>query len=147
MKVILLRDVAKIGRKYEVKNVSSGHAMNFLIPKGLAEVATPSSLSNLEKLKVRHDDEIKVKEDLLIKNIKDIEGTRIEMVEKANELGHLFAGIHAHEIVPFIKEQTRLEILAQHIVLEKPIKEIGEHKIPVKIQDTTAEFTLVVTGK
>jgi large subunit ribosomal protein L9 len=147
MKVILLKDVPKIGRKYETKNVSDGHATNFLIPKGLAEVATGGALKRVENLKVQEGEEKKVKEDLLMKNLDDISGVTVEMIEKANEQGHLFAGIHSDEIIPALKEQTHLEVLPEHIILDKPIKTVGEHDIQVKIQNKEASFKLIVKAK
>src|SRR3989344_999724 len=57
MKVILLEDVKKIGRKFEVKNVSDGYAKNFLFPNGLADIATPDALKELEKKKSETDKE------------------------------------------------------------------------------------------
>lgn len=147
MKVILLQNVPKIGKKYEQKVVSDGYATNFLIPRGLAEIATDSSVSRIMLRKSQSDAEAKIHEDLLLKNLHDLEGARVEMTESANDKGHLFAGIHAAEMIPFIKEQTRLEILPEHIVLEKPIKSVGEHVIPVTIQNTTVTFTLVVNAK
>lgn len=147
MKVILLSNIPKVGKKYEVKNVSDGYAVNFLFPRHLAEPATANAVNKLQKKQGQEEAERKVREDLLMKNLGDLEGTRIEMVEPANEQGHLFAGIHASEMIPVIKEQTRLDILPEHIVLDKPIKEVGEHTIEVKIQDKSARFTLVVSEK
>ncbi len=147
MKVIFLKHVPNAGNKYEVKNVSDGYAINFLIPNHLAEIATDSVMKRILSRKEQEDSEKKVHEDLLLKNIKDLDGVRIEMVEPANEQGHLFAGIHQAEIVPVIKEQTRLEILSDHIILKKPIKEIGEHKIEVKVQEMSVHFILSVVAK
>ncbi len=147
MKVILLQNVPKIGKKYEQKVVSDGYATNFLIPRGLAEIATESSVSRIMLRKSQSDTESKIHEDLLLKNLHDLEGVRVEMTESANDKGHLFAGIHAEEMIPAIKEQTRLEVLPEYIVLEKPIKTVGEHQIPVTIQNTTVTFTLVVNAK
>ncbi len=147
MKVILLQNVPKIGKKFEQKVVSDGYATNFLIPRGLAEIATESSVSRIMLRKSQSDTESKIHEDLLLKNLHDLEGVRVEMTESANDKGHLFAGIHAEEMIPAIKEQTRLEVLPEHIVLDKPIKAVGEHQIPVTIQNTTVTFTLVVNAK
>lgn len=147
MKVILLKDVAKLGKKYEIKEVSDGHAVNFLIPRGLVHVATNSNLKKIETQKGQDMNEKKVQSDLLLKNLHDIEGVVIEMSEKANDKGHLFAGIHKEELVPVIKEQTRLDIFPEFIVLEKPIKEVGEHEITVLVEDKTATFKLLVTAK
>lgn len=144
MKVVLLHDVAKLGKKYEVKNVSDGHAINLLIPQGLVEIATAGSLKKVEGLKAVHEAEQKIQMDLLMKNLGDIKDAVVTMKEKANEKGHLFAGVHKAELIPAIKEQTRLDLAAEFIVLEKPIKTVGEHKIEVKVGDKSAHFTLVI---
>ncbi len=142
MKVILLRDVPKIGHKYQVMTVADGYAGNFLFPNKLAEQATQSALVRVEKLMAEEKAQKSIREDLLIKNLKAINGVTIEITEKANAKGHLFAGLHKDILIPALKEQTRLDIDAEHIVLDKPLKEIGEHKVTIKVQDKTAEFTV-----
>lgn len=144
MKVILLKDVPKVGHKYQVATVSDGYAMNFLFPKGLAEVASGKAMERLEAMKATEEAERKVREDLLLKNMAEISGITVEMSGKANDKGHLFAGIHKDALIPAIKEQTRIDIAPEYITLDKPIKEVGEHKIPVVVQDKQVEFTLVV---
>lgn len=146
MKVILNHDISKVGKKYEVKDVADGYALNFLIPKGLAETATPKAMKRLDGLKAVLTAERKVQEDLLAKNIKSIDGVRLEMEEKANDKGHLFAGLHTDQIVPALKKQTGIDVLPEFILLEKPIKEVGEHSIEVKVGDKSAKFTLVITA-
>ncbi len=147
MKVILLRDVPKIGHKYQVVNVADGFATNALFPKGLAEQATQKALKRVEAIQSQEAAERKIREDLLLKNLHEISGVTVEIVGKANEKGHLFKGIHKEEIVPALKEQTRLDIDAAFIQLDKPLKEVGEHKITVKVQDKTAEFTLSIKAE
>ncbi|MEN9649505.1 MAG: ribosomal protein large subunit ribosomal protein [Candidatus Parcubacteria bacterium] len=147
MKVILLRDVPKVGHKYQIVDVADGFATNSLFPKGLVELATPKALKRVEAIKASEAAERKIQEDLLIKNLGAISGVTLEIVGKANEKGHLFKGIHKEEIVPALKEQTRLDIDPSFIDLEKPIKEVGEHKIHVKVQDKSAEFTLNIKAE
>ncbi len=146
MKVILHQDVPKLGKKYEVKTVADGHALNLLIPKGLAEVATEKALKRLEALKAVVSAERKVQEDLLAKNIKSVEGVVVTLEEKANERGHLFAGVHKEQIIPELKKQAGIDVLPEFLLLEKPIKEAGEYKLEVKVQEKTAVFTLKVAG-
>lgn len=146
MKIILNQDVPKVGKKYEVKNVADGHALNFLIPRGLATAATAGALKKLEIAKTMVAVDKKVQEDLLLKNLKSLDGAKIEIVEKANDKGHLFAGLHKEQIIPEIKKQTGLDVLPEFLVLEKPIKQIGEQPVEIKIQDKTAKFVVVVKG-
>ena len=68
----------------------------------------------------------------------------IEIAEKANEKGHLFASIHADAIAAELKKQKRITLLSEFLVLPKPIKEIGEYAIVVTEHNVTASFTLVV---
>ncbi len=142
MKVILLKDSPGIGRKYEVKNVSNGYARNFLIPRNVAKEATPRAIQEIEISKQRAGKETKIQQDLLEKNIDGLQNLRVDVSEKANEKGHLFASISAKDISKILKEQHHLEIPEEIIELEKPIKEIGEYKI--KAGDK--EFILIVTS-
>lgn len=144
MKVILLKNVPKVGQKYDIKQVSDGYALNFLIPQKLAEVATVSAVKKVETLKAADASSRKVQEELLFKNLKQVNETKIEMSGKANDKGHLFSGIHKEEIVIALKTQAHLDLLPEFIDLSKPIKEVGEHKISVKVGDKSAEFGLVV---
>lgn len=144
MKIVFLKDIPKVGKKYETKNISDGYALNFLIPKGLAKAATPALLKQIELEKARDAGERKVHEDLLLKNLKEIDGKVVTILEKANEKGHLFAGLHKAEIVPKIAEQTHVQIHPDFIDLDKPIKEVGEFTIPIQVQDKKASFKLIV---
>ncbi len=144
MKVILLKNVPKIGNKYQVITVADGYAGNFLFPNKLAEQATQSALVRVEKLMAEDTAQKAIREDLLLKNLKAIDGVTVEITEKANEKGHLFAGVHKEVLIPALKEQTRLDIDAEHIVLDKPLKEVGEHKVTIKVQDKTAVFTVSI---
>jgi len=144
MRVIFLKDVPRVGRKYELKNVSDGYVKNFLLPKGLVEIATDKSLSRLEEIKKTEETERMVREDLLVKNVMDLEGKTIVIKEKANDKGHLFAGIHGAEIVKTIKKETNLDLDPSFIELEKPIRETGEHTISVSAHGKKAKFTLIV---
>lgn len=144
MKVILLKDVIKLGRKYDVKEVSSGHALNLLIPQGLAIAATKDALKLMEGERSKVEGEKKIHEDLLIKNIKDLDGQTLNITGKANEKSHLFAGIHKEEISAEILKQTRLQVDPSFIQLEHPIKEVGDHVIEVKGAGKSSKFNLVI---
>lgn len=147
MKIILLKDVAKVGKRYDVKDISEGYAQNLLIPKGLAVAATPDVLKRVELEKARDEGERKIRNELLLKNLSDLDGKTITMIEKANDKGHLFAGIHKPEIIPAIEKQTQLQIDSEHMILEKPIKETGTHSIEVRVGNKSIKFNLDVKSK
>src|SRR3989344_3849438 len=104
MKVILLQDVNKLGKKYEVKNVSDGHARNFLIPKGLVKPATKEALEWLELqreiLRKTAEDDLKKTED----RVSSIDGQELMIQVKLGDEGQLFESINAQKISEKLKE-------------------------------------------
>lgn len=144
MKVIFLQDVPRIGKRHDIKEVNSGYAMNFLIPRKLAEPATVAAIASLEKRKKTIEIERKTQEDLLMKNLEEIKGKVLYMKARADEKGHLFSGIHKKEIIEEMKREHHADITEEFIALEKPIKEIGEFEILISIKDKNSSFKLVV---
>jgi len=144
MRVIFLQDVPRVGKKHDIKEINDGYVMNFLIPRKLAEVATPKAIAELEKRKKNIEIERAVQEDLLMKNLEEIRGKIITIKAKADEKGHLFSGIRKKEIVEEMKKQNHADINEKFIALEKPIKEIGEYEIPIIIKNKKSSFKLVV---
>jgi large subunit ribosomal protein L9 len=144
MKVIFLQDVSRVGKKYDIKEVNDGYVMNFLIPRKLAELATPSAVASLEKRKKNIEIEREVQADLLMKNLEEIKGKVITIKGKANEKGSLFKAIHKKEIVEEMKKQNHADINEDFIVLLKPIKEIGEFDIPISIKGKNSSFKLII---
>lgn len=144
MKIILLNDVPKVGKRHDIKEVNDGYAANFLFPKKLAVMATPSAIAELEKRKKEIMIERKVQEDLLMKHLEEIKGKIITIKGKANEKGNLFSAIHKKEIVEEMKLEHKAEIDEEFLVLEKPIKEIGEFEIPILIKGKKSSFKLKI---
>ena len=140
MKIILLRDVPNVGKKYEVKDVSDGFGRNFLLARNLGKIATTQTIQGIEKKRTQDNQMKEVDKDILEKNIAALKGIKISIEEKANEKGHLFAAVHAKEIVKILKEQEHIEIPEEMIKLEQPIKERGEHKIKVKNKEFVLEI-------
>lgn len=147
MKVIFTRDVPKIGKKHQIKNVPNGYAANFLIPNGHVIVATPEAEKNLAKLMAQSAAEQKVQHDLLMKNLSTIGNTTLTMTSKANDKGHLFSGIHKEQIASELKNQAHLEVPVDFIQLEKPIKEIGSHKVTIGSEGKSAVLAVEVLAE
>jgi len=147
MKIILLKDVAKVGRKYDVKEVADGYALNLLIPKGVAKVATKDAILKVEQLKANDLTNKKIQEELLLKNLEIIKSLKIELKEKANEKGHLFAGVTKERIFEELTKATRLSLNIDSVKLDKPLKEVGEHRITVEAMGKKAEFVVNISAK
>ncbi|MCI0620015.1 50S ribosomal protein L9 [Candidatus Wolfebacteria bacterium] len=142
MKVILLQDIAKVGRKHEVKEVARGHALNFLIPRGMAEAATPAALRTLENRKAQKEETAALSDKALADALAQLDGKTIILAEKANEQGHLFAAIHTKEIAQALATQKGLTIDVANIQLEHPIKEVGEYEVALISGDAKAKLLL-----
>ena len=144
MKIVLLKDVPSVGRKNDVKSVSDGYALNFLIPKKLAVVGTPQTMAHAERLKSEQAVERRIQADLLSKNLTSLEGVQIVLSGKASDRGHLFASVHAKDIIAALKEQKGIDLPPEFLELSQPIKSVGEHQIAVKAEGKTGSFTLIV---
>ena len=144
MKIILLQDVSKVGQRYDVKEVNNGFAQNFLIPQKLAEMATREALSRIEKVKEAAGLERKKQEELLIKGLDKIKGVTLNLKEKAAETGGLFSSVGKDKIVAEMKKQHNIDIALDHIILDKPIKEVGDYDIVASLGDKKVTFKLVI---
>lgn len=145
MKVILLQNVSKLGLKFDIRDVSSGYAANFLLPRGLAETATDAKLKSLETARKKHADELKVQEELLAKNVAALKDAKIVIEAKANDKGHLFKSIHEKEIVEALKKQKQIDLESSMIVLTQPIKSVGEVEVGVKIGEKVGSIKLEIS--
>ncbi|ABR31269.1 50S ribosomal protein L9 [Thermosipho melanesiensis] len=135
MKVVLLKDVSKIGKKGEIKNVSDGYARNYLIPKGLALEATPRVLKRLEAEKRKKEEEkiqIKTQNEELLKMLKKF---LYKIPVKAGESGKLFGALTNSDIAKAVEKIADVNIDKKFIVLEKPIKEIGMYDVLVRLPE------------
>lgn len=145
MKVILLQDVARIGKKCELKEVPTGHALNFLIPRNMAEPATPENVKRLKERQARAAEETLQDEVSFKAALEKLGAAPVVMQVEANEQGHLFKGIKAEDISAHLKHEG-IAITAQHIHMEAPIKEVGDHEISVQNGELQGSFTLTITN-
>ena len=133
MRVIFLKDVEKLGKKFEVKEVKDGYARNFLIPQGLAKPATKEVLEWLEVQK--EIQEKKAEEDLkkaqgLASSLDDVEVT---IPVKVGETDQLFESVTTQKISEKLKEMG-FDIKKNQIELREPIKELGEFPVKIKLE-------------
>lgn len=144
MKVIFVKDVGGVGRRGEVKEVTDGYAMNHLIAHGLAQQATPDKVKAHEAA-VQKENEAKAHEQQeLTSKIQSLEGARVEISVRATDKGGLFKSLGVADILKAIKQQRSVDVPADVILLEKPIKETGEHQVELKTAGTTSRLLVIV---
>jgi large subunit ribosomal protein L9 len=144
MKVILLEDVAKVGRRGEVRDVSDGYARNFLIPKKLALGASAGNLKNLEHIKQQQDSKAeRIKGDAQGMQ-RRIEALTYEERRQASEEGKLFGSVTSQDLVDFLARHG-IQVERRRIHLDEPIKTLGETVVPIRLHaDVTAQLKVSV---
>ena len=144
MKVILLDDVTKVGRRGDVRDVSDGYARNYLFPKKLALNATAGNLKNLEHIKTQQDAKAsRIKGDAEARR-EQIEALVYEDRRQASEEGKLFGSVTSQDIVNFL-EQHKLRVERKQVRLDEPIKALGETVVPIRLHsDVIAELRVSV---
>lgn len=143
MKLILLKDIAKIGKKNETKDVADGYAINYLLPNKLAIPANKKNMEVIENIRsINKDNLSRTKEELnhIVKVLKE-EGIHIST--KSNEKGHLFANITKEMILSAINNNNGI-IEAKMIKTDGPIKTRGAHQITIEAFDTKSKINLIV---
>jgi large subunit ribosomal protein L9 len=147
MKVILLQDVAKVGRKGSIANVADGFAINSLLPQKKAIIATPDAIKKHEAamkdkqaLDAAHVEKVK-------KLLAGINGSTVTLEERANDKGHLFAQVQSFELVAALKAQLNVEIDPSWIESHAPIRETGETKLKLSYGGGKAMVTVSVQAK
>src|SRR5262245_46888241 len=145
MKVIFLDYVAAAGRRGEVRDVSDGYARNFLLPKRLAMPASPGNLKNLDHIRKQQD----AKADRIRSQAESVRG-RIESLlyeerRQASEEGRLFGSVTAQDIVEYLEGQG-VKVERRRVLLEDPIKTLGETTVAVRIHpEVTAQLRVAVS--
>ena len=146
MKVILLKDVGGVGRAGEVKDIADGYVMNFLIPRGLAEQATPEKVASHSKKQAELTVQKEKDEEKLKGVVQSLMGARIEMKLRATEKGGLFKTVGPKEIAQALKEQKNFTLPIEAIHPLEPIKTIGDRVIKVSAAGAESELMLKVTA-
>ena len=147
MKVILLRDIAKLGKRGEIKEVADGFAINVLIRKGDAIMATQIELTKLKQAEDKKQREKDMAENSFLKLIDEIKRAKIEITVKKHDNGHLFAAIPASDIVDAIFTATKISVNPSQIEVKTPIKALGEHHLILRQGERNIQIALHVVGK
>lgn len=144
MKVMLVRDVYKLGRAGDIKKVADGYGRNYLIPQGLAVLATAGALKQAEK--IRRQAEIRRAElNSELKGLAErINGVVLTFAARAGETGKLYGSVTTQDVAAALSENTRFEIKKQQIDMQ-PIRNLGEYTAHVRLtMDLVPEVKIVV---
>ena len=147
MKVLLLKDVYKLGRAGEVKKVANGYGRNYLIPQGLAIPATPAALKMAERIKAKAEKQRKALNREYSGLAEQLQETVLYFAVKASEQGKLYGSVNAQRVAEALNEKLGLEeqpILKRQIDMQ-PIRTLGEYTVPVRLtMDLVPEITVIV---
>ena len=144
MKIILLKDVENVGKKLDLKEVKEGFAMNFLIPRGLAKIATKKEIEKLEALKAKAKEKAEQSLEEEEKKASALDGQELLFTVKASKEGQLFESINQAKIVKKLKEMG-FDVQEKQIVIDKPFKNLGEFSGTINLgHQLEAKISIVI---
>jgi large subunit ribosomal protein L9 len=147
MKVILMTDVPALGQRGETRDVASGYARNFLLPRKLAVPATPANLKNVEHLKRRRAREEERALETAKATAERIEGLTLAVTARASEDGRLYGSVSPQDVVEFL-ERHKISVEKRRVAMDEPIKAVGDYKVSVRLHgDVTAALTVTVKAE
>jgi len=133
MKIVMRQDVPKVGEAGTVQTVSNGYARNYLIPKGLAVVASDGELKVAAHNLAVKERKITRQEDLLRSLSEKIDGQRLTFTARAGDQGRLYGSITASDVASALAGQISEEVDRRRIVLDDPLRTLGEHTVTVHL--------------
>lgn len=143
MKVILLQDVAKIGRRHEIVDVPNGYAANKLIPNKMAQPATPANLKRAQKV---HADKVGATADVeaaFVAAKTALAAESLTITAEMNDQDHTFQAVSADDISAAAAAKN-IAIAAETIDFSKPVKSAGEHVVKLTMGAQSTDFTINV---
>ncbi len=145
MQIVLRSDVEKVGKRGDIVAVADGYARNFLVPRGLAMVATEGIANQAKAMRTARDRaDAKAREEAQLLAAKFADA-RVRVGAKAGAEGKLFGSVTAAEIADAANAQLDVTVTRRQIELGDHIKTVGEHPVTVKLHsDVRAEITVVV---
>ncbi len=132
MKVLLLQDVYKLGRAGDVKKVANGYGRNYLIPQGLAVLATPGALAQADRIRAQADRQRAIINEEMSGVAEQLEGLVLTFPARASETGRLYGSVNTRMIAEKLSEKIGVEISHRQID-SQPLRMIGEHTVNVRL--------------
>lgn len=133
MKVILIQDVKGQGKRGQLVEVSDGYARNFLLPRGLAQIATADSINTMKMNDKAKAEKIALEKAKAMETAEKLKELTVVVKAKGGGAGRLFGAVTSEEIAKALKMQTGIEIDRKKIVQEDPIKNVGTYHLKCKL--------------
>jgi large subunit ribosomal protein L9 len=143
---ILLKDVDTLGDRGAVVDVSPGYLRNYLVPRQLAQAATPASIAEAQRQQEAAERAAVEAAERAEETAALLRKTVLTIAHQAGEDGRLFGSVTAQEIVDAVKQARGLKLDKRRVQLDEPIKTTGTHMVAVEVAEgTTAEIKTIVT--
>jgi len=144
MKVLLIKDVFKLGRAGEVKKVAAGYARNYLLPQGFAIPATPGAMQQAERIKKKATERRAVLNEELSSVEEVLDSKKLTFPVKAGETGRLYGSISSDDIIEAVEANFKIKLEKRQVETE-PIRQLGTYKVPIHLtMDLLPEITVIV---
>ncbi len=144
MKVMLVKDVYKLGRAGDIKKVADGYGRNFLIPQGFAVLATEGALKQVQKIKAQAEIRRAAQNEELKGLADQIKAVTLTFAAKAGDTGKLYGSITTQDIATALTEKVRFEVKRQQVDIQ-PIRNLGEYNAHVRLtMDLVPEVKIIV---
>jgi len=148
MQVILLKDIDKLGDRFEVVSVKNGYGRNYLIPQGLARVANKTNVASIEDTKRVEEEQEAARRAEFEAIATQLARQTIKIGAKAGQSGKIFGSVTNVQIIAAIKEQLDLEIERRKVTIPEEIKELGTYKAHVQLsREVVGEVTFEVVAE
>lgn len=147
MKVLLRKDITGVGRRGDIVSVSSGHARNFLLPRGLAIVATDGAVVQATSMRRARDLREAADRESAQAIVAELAKRTIQIQAKAGSEGRLFGSVTATDIAQAVDAQAGISLDRKSIEISSPIRTVGDHSVTVELfAGITGTISLTVSA-
>lgn len=144
MKVLLIKDVYKLGHAGDIKRVADGYGRNFLLPQGLAVLATPGAINQSGKIRAEADKQRAIVNNQMNAIAEMIKDVKLAFAAKAGENGKMYGSVTTQDVSVALKEKTGVDV-KRHQIDMQPLRVLGEHKAHIRLtMDLIPDITVIV---
>lgn len=143
MKIILANDVDKLGNKGDVVTVADGYARNYLVPQGLAMIASKGALKQAETMRRAREERERKQREEAASRVSVLASSPVYISARAGEAGRLFGSVTRSDVARGISDQLETAVVTADVLLEEPIRSIGTFQVEVKLHPEVSALVSV----